>query len=127
MVWGTLLSVLGSLVIPLAGGSLVVAVPALVAAQVLLGIGSPIYSVNQITLRQSITPDRVLGRVNASRRFLVFGAAPVGAFLGGTLGNLLGLRPTLLAGALILMLAFLTVLLSPLRRGMSEVPFLPQP
>ncbi len=127
VVWGTLLSVLGSLVIPLAGGSLVVAVPTLVAAQVLLGIGSPIYSVNQITLRQSITPDRVLGRVNASRRFLVFGAAPVSALFGGTLGSLLGLRPTLLAGALILMLAFLTVLLSPLRRGMSEVAFLPRP
>ncbi len=125
IVWGTLVVALGTLALPAASGPLAITVSVLIAAQVLLGSGTPVYSVNQVSLRQAITPDRLLGRVNAGRRFVVFGAAPVGALLGGFLGSALGLRPTLVVGAFTMVLAFLAVLVSPLkaphdRRGLPS-------
>jgi MFS family permease len=122
VVWGTLVVSVGALIFPLASGPLVVAAPLLILGQVLMGSGAPIYSVNQISLRQQITPDRLLGRVNAGRRFLVFGAAPIGALLGGFLGSELGLRPALLAGGLGMALAFFVALLSPLRSAHRPQP-----
>ena len=69
------------------------------AAQALVGLGSTLYFVNQISLRQAITSVRLLGRVTAARRFVLFGAATGGALIGGVLGEAIGLRATLLAGA----------------------------
>jgi hypothetical protein len=66
-------------------------------------------------LIQAITPDHLLGRTNASRRFLVQGVIPVGALLGGVLGTWLGLRPTIAIGALGATIAVLPLLFSPLR------------
>lgn len=114
-VWGTLVSCVGCLFIPLATGPTTVAAPLLIAAHLLLGFGAPIYSVNQISLRQAITPDRLLGRVNASRRFIVFGVAPLGALIGGALGGLIGLRATLAVGGLGMLMAFLVAFVSPRR------------
>jgi predicted MFS family arabinose efflux permease len=59
--------------------------------------------------------DRLLGRVNASRRFIVFGIGPIGALIGGFLGETIGLRPTLFVGGAVAALAFLWVFLSPVR------------
>jgi hypothetical protein len=53
--------------------------------------------------------------MNASVRFIVWGTIPIGALMGGTLGQLIGLWPTLLALALASLLAVLPVLLSPVR------------
>ncbi|HEY4607097.1 MAG TPA: MFS transporter, partial [Acidimicrobiia bacterium] len=54
------------------------------------------------TLRQALTPDRLLGRVVASFRLIGIGAFPVGALLGGWLARLTNLRtPYLLGTALI--------------------------
>ena len=114
-VWGTVIFCVGCLFIPLAAGPIWVVIPVLIAAQVLQGIGAPIYSVNQISLRQAITPDWVLGRVNASRRFIVFGVVPLGALVGGTVGDLIGLRATLLVGGLGMLVTVLVAYLSPLR------------
>jgi MFS family permease len=86
-----------------------------------LGFGAPIYSVNQIGVRQQMTPDHLLGRVNASRRFIVFGVGPIGALIGGFLGEAIGWRPTLLVGGGVAVLAFLWVFLSPVR-SLREVP-----
>ena len=74
-----------------------------------------LFSVNQITLRQAITPPQLLGRVNATRRVVVFGVVPLGVLLGGALGGSIGLRPTLLVGAGVIMLAFALILFSRLR------------
>jgi MFS family permease len=115
IVWGTLAEAVGALLLPLASGPLTVAVPLLVAGQALLGAGTPVYSVNQVSLRQALTPDRLLGRVNAGRRFVVFGIGPVGALLGGALGEGLGVRLALFAGGLSMALAFFAAWLSPLR------------
>jgi MFS family permease len=115
VVLGTFLFELGLLGRPLAGGSLALTVGILVVAQLVAGFGTPIYSVNQIGIRQHMTPDRLLGRVNASRRFIVFGVGPVGALIGGFLGETIGLRPTLWVGGAVATLAFLWIVLSPVR------------
>ena len=66
-------------------------------------------------MRQAVTPDRLLGRVNATQRFLVYGAIPLGGLLGGALGELIGVPMTLVVGMLGMLLASLWLLLSPVR------------
>jgi MFS family permease len=83
--------------------------------------GAVVYNITQVSFRQGLTPERLLGRMNATMRFLVWGTMPVGGFIGGVLGKYLGVRPTLWIGAIGGMLTFLPVLLSPLRR-MRELP-----
>ena len=51
-----------------------------------IGFGGILYNVTAISLIQAITPDRMLGRANASRRFVVWGVVPLGGFVGGALG-----------------------------------------
>ena len=75
-----------------------------------------VYNINQVSLRQAITPDRMQGKMNATMRFMVWGTIPIGSFLGGVLGRSIGLRPTLWIGAAGGVLAFLWPLLSPVRR-----------
>ena len=62
---------------------------------VLGGFGIIIYNVAQVSYRQAICPDRLLGRMNASVRFVVWGMIPLGGLLGGALGEGLGLRGAL--------------------------------
>jgi len=58
-----------------------------------------IWNVVTVSLRQRIVPDRLLGRVNASYRLLAWGSQPIGALLGGLIGELLELEAVfLLAG-----------------------------
>jgi len=80
-----------------------------------------IFNINVVSLRQTITPDRLLGRMNASMRFLVWGTLPFGALLGGGLGQAIGLRTTLFVGAVGSVLAVLWVLFSPVR-ALREQP-----
>jgi MFS family permease len=74
-----------------------------------------VYWVNAISVRQAITPDRVLGRVNATMRFLAGGANPIGAVIGGALGGLIGVPLTLVVASFGMLLGFLWLLLSPVR------------
>jgi MFS family permease len=106
---------LASLLIPLAGGPPLLAILLLIAAQILFGIGRPIFDINQLSLRQAITPARLQGRVNASMLFIIWGVIPIGSLLGGLLGTTIGLRPTLAVGAVGMSLAFIWVLFSPIR------------
>ncbi|HUZ01989.1 MAG TPA: MFS transporter [Thermomicrobiaceae bacterium] len=115
IVVGLLVTDAGLLLIPLAGGPRALVVSMLIAAQFLSGFGSPLYNVNQVSLRQTITPDRLQGRMNATMRFLVWGMMPVGSLLGGVLGSALGLRPTLAIGAVGELTAVLWIWLSPVR------------
>ncbi|HET9017650.1 MAG TPA: MFS transporter [Thermomicrobiaceae bacterium] len=115
IVLGLLITDAGLLLIPLAGGPRPLMVAMLIAAQFLSGFGSPLYNVNQVSLRQTITPDRLQGRMNATMRFLVWGMMPVGSLLGGVLGSALGLRTTLAIGAVGGLTAVLWIWLSPVR------------
>jgi MFS family permease len=103
------------LLVPLASGPLLVSVPCLMIAQFARGFGGTLFNINNVSLRQAITPDHLLGRVNATSRFVSTGALTVGALAGGTLGAAFGLRPTLAIGAVGGLFAVAWVLCSPVR------------
>ena len=109
----------GELLVPLATGRAAAAY--IIAAMVVIGIGVPVYNINQVSLRQAITPDRLQGRMNATMRFMVWGTMPIGALVGGALGSAIGLRPTLWVAAIGVSLAFLWVFFSPVR-SLRDVP-----
>ncbi len=105
------------------------ALPLIVASMMVIGFGGILYNVTAISLIQAITPDRLLGRANASRRFVVWGIVPLGGFTGGALATLLGLREAMIVGAVGGVLAIVPILLSPVRSvgRMSELePLEPQ-
>ncbi len=111
----------GSLLIALAPQDL--AIPFITASVMIIGFGGILFNVTGISLIQAITPDRMLGRANASRRFVVWGVIPFGGLVGGALGSAIGLRETMLIGALGGLLAVVPILLSPVRSvgRMSEL------
>jgi MFS family permease len=100
-------------------------IPFLVAAGVLSSFGLVIWRIAQVSLRQAITPDRMLGRVNAASRFLMWGTIPLGTLLGGALGSTIGLRTTLWIGTIGASFTVLPILLSPVRKIVS-VPDMPE-
>lgn len=104
---------LGNLLIPFARDGY--AITFIVVARLVFAYCAIAVNVNGISLYQTITPDRMLGRANASRRFVVWGVIPIGGLVGGALGSSIGLRPTLLIGAIGAALSFLPLLTSPLR------------
>lgn len=114
---------IAALMLPIADGALVVVVPVLLVAHVLSGVGSLVVRVNQLTVRQALVPDHLLGRMNASRRVLVFGVIPLGSLLGGLLGQVVGLREALMIGGLGMVLAFVWLARSPVRM-LHEAPVL---
>jgi hypothetical protein len=63
-----------------------------------------------------VTPDRLLGRMTASFRFLLMGALAVGAAAAGTIGEAVSPRAALAAGALAIALVWVPILASPLRK-----------
>jgi MFS family permease len=91
------------------------AIPLLALAQFVWSLGAVLYFVNGISLIQTITPDRLLGRVNASRRFAVWGVIPFGNLLGGALGTTLGLRTAIWIGAIGAALSSIPLIVSPMR------------
>ncbi|MFH8369910.1 MFS transporter [Streptomyces sp. NPDC018031] len=68
-----------------------------------------------VSLRQRMTPDALLGRMNATFRFLLTGAMAVGAAAAGLIGELTTVHLTLWVGGCVMALAFLPVFLSPVR------------
>jgi MFS family permease len=80
-----------------------------------------VYNVTQVSFRQRLCPPALLGRMNASVRFIVWGSMPLGGLAGGFLGHAIGVVPTLWVAAFVQLGAALPVLLSPLIR-MRELP-----
>ncbi|MGW4791729.1 MFS transporter [Nonomuraea sp. NPDC004297] len=72
-----------------------------------------IFNVAQLSYRQRITPGHLLGRVNASMRFLMWGAMPLGGLAGGALGAWLGGYGVFAAGVILLGLASLVIVAAP--------------
>jgi Na+/melibiose symporter-like transporter len=103
------------LLIPLAGLIPHLAFPLVGLAQFLFGLARPVQSINQVSLRQAITPERLQGRMNATVNFVVFGLPTLGALLGGMLGQSLGLSETIVIAAIGEILACVWIVFSPLR------------
>lgn len=84
-----------------------------------MSLGAIVYNVNQASFRQMLCPTRLLGRVNATMRFVVWGTLPVGGLLGGLLGGWLGNRGGLWVAVAGIALSPLWLIVSPLR-GMRD-------
>jgi len=105
-----------NLLIPLAGGPVVVAACMMITMQLIGDGAAAVYEINELTLRQTSVPDHLLGRANASMGFLAQSVVPVGGLIGGALATVIGVRLTLLVAVLGSLAAALWMLRSPLRR-----------
>jgi MFS family permease len=94
------------------------------AGMLAVSFAAVVYNVNQVSFRQRLCPDRLLGRMNATMRFVVWGVLPIGALLGGVFGSAFGLRTTLWIGAVGESLAGLWLVFSPMRT-MRDFPAAP--
>jgi len=90
------------------------AIPLLITAEALTALGIVVFNVNGISLYQTHVPPRMLGRMNASRRWIVWGIIPLGNVLGGALASTIGLRTTLFVGAAISTVAAAALLAKPI-------------
>ena len=115
MLRAILLFGLSGLAVPFAVFVPRVALPMVVAAEFAQWMLIVIYYVTAVSVRQAIAPNRLLGRINATMRFLARGAFPIGSLAGGGLGAHLGVPATLAVAACGLLLAFVWLLLSPVR------------
>ncbi|GHE04155.1 MFS transporter [Streptomyces alanosinicus] len=80
-----------------------------------LSLGGVVRVVAQSSVQQARTPDRLLGRMSATARFVTWGGLPLGGVLGGAAGSVFGAAATLWIGAAGMTLSFLPAFLSPLR------------
>ena len=111
------------LFIPLAGGPRLLAAAFLFVGQVGGDLARTVFSIHELSLRQALTPDRLLGRTNAGMRFVQGGVGTIGLLAGGLLGELIGLRPAVWVAALGSLLSCLWLIFSPIR----DVRVLPRP
>jgi MFS family permease len=102
-----------TLCIPLAAGPMLVVVTLLIASQLVGDCCAALHSVNEVSLRQTVVPERFLGRVNASMHFIGTALGPIGAILAGLCSELVGVRPTLFIGAIGMFCSFVCLLFSP--------------
>ncbi|MFF5484545.1 MFS transporter [Streptomyces virginiae] len=105
---------------PLSGHGLLGAV-LFAAGSAVVSFGAVVYNVAQVSFRQGMCPPRLLGRMNATLRFLMWGTLPLGALLGGALAQSYGSRTALAWCAVGILAVPLPLLLSPLRR-MRDLP-----
>jgi MFS family permease len=95
---------------------------ALAVAEFLSGFGVMLFDVNLNSLQASVIPDGMRSRVAGAYSTINYGLRPVGAVLGGLLATLIGLRVTLLIGAVGGALSLLWLLPSPIPRIHSLTP-----
>jgi MFS family permease len=90
------------------GIAAVTTIPLVIATAFLIGgLTNALWNVVAVSLRQRITPDRILGRINSSYRLVAWGTRPLGAAAGGLLGELLGLRAVFAVAAALILVTLL--------------------
>ncbi|RPK92134.1 MULTISPECIES: MFS transporter [Streptomyces] len=114
-----LVTVPTTLLIPLTHGGWGIALFAVPWFTVSFGI--VVYNVGQVSIRQALCPPDMLGRMNASVRFIVWGILALGSLTGGALGEWIGLRGGLLVAGVGMTAGVLWLLLSRLVR-MRDLP-----
>jgi predicted MFS family arabinose efflux permease len=109
-----------SLLVPLARGPAWMAFGLLLFSQLVGDFFLMIYTVLEISVRQSATPDGMLGRVNASFDFVAHGIGTLGILVGGLLGSAVGTRQALFIAVLGGILSVVWLLASPVRDLATE-------
>jgi Na+/melibiose symporter-like transporter len=99
MVAGLAIEGVAYMLLPIARGSGPVSVALLVAQQLVGDSAATVYFINAVSLIQTITPKPMLGRVNASLRFVRLASTLAGQLVAGLAGGVIGLRPTIAIGA----------------------------
>ena len=82
----------------------------------LIGAGPILWTIGSTTLRQSVTPERMLGRVSALITMATFGARPIGAALGALVGGSSGAASCIVLAALGFVIQAAVILASPVPR-----------
>jgi MFS family permease len=108
-------------VFPLAAFLPGAAIPLLIVGEFLLTFSVLVYNIAQVSFRQRICPPALLGRMNASIRFIVWGVLPIGGFIAGVLATGIGVVPTIIVGAVGALLAGIPVYFSKMW-GMKHLP-----
>jgi MFS family permease len=124
-----------SLAVAMAGSALAIATPLLTtnvwvigSLFAVAGAGISLWNVITVSLRQRLTPDRLLGRLNSAYRLLAWGSMPIGAALGGALGEAFGVRAVFAVGTVVsLALLALMPQLTPSRLAAAEASVDPAP
>ncbi|MHB8440010.1 MAG: MFS transporter [Acidimicrobiales bacterium] len=119
---GIVTSSIGQFLFPLTRGGVLVVLFAV--GFFLSSYGAVTYNINQVSYRQRLCPPELLGRMNATMRFIVWGTMPIGAVVGGVLGSAFGTRDTLWISAFGEIVPVLVLLSSPIgtRRDYPDTP-----
>jgi MFS family permease len=112
---------LSDLALPLAGPDVRWVTLVFGIGQFFFGLGITVFRVAQISIRQAIVPDALLGRVGGALSVLGWGIAPLGAVIGGVLGQTIGLWWTLVIGSMLEAAVAAVIRFSPLWH-MHDVP-----
>ena len=101
--------------IPLAQGPRPMALIFLIGSQLVGDFAFTAYFVNALTLRQSLAPEDMLGRVNAAMQLLTRGVIPLSALASGILAGAIGVRPTITIAVAGILSASVWLIASPIR------------
>lgn len=112
------------MIIPRGAG--LVSMVILICSHLTYGMNISMFNVAAITMRQTVTPRRVLARMNASYRMVLFGVPLLGALMGGLLGTAVGLRPALIISLVAMTSPAAWIFFSPVFR-LREMPSGPPP
>jgi MFS family permease len=112
---GAIILSAASLLVPLAHGAAPLPLLFLVFQQLIGDSAFPVFMINERTLRQTVAPGELLGRVNAAMQLLTAGVIPLGALAGGALAGHFGIRPTLYVSVTGMFLSSGWLIFSPLR------------
>jgi MFS family permease len=107
--------------VPLAGGAHWRIVSLLFAAEFLSGLGVMVLDITAASIKAALVPDRLRARVSGAYMVVNYGVRPIGALVGGALGSLIGLRPTLWIASIGAVAGVLWLLPSPILR-LRELP-----
>jgi len=121
MIGANFLNIIAIALVPLASGATTFIVALLIISHFFHALGVQLNGINLMSLRQAVTPNHLQGRMTASFRFVNVGMMMTGALIAGALGELIGLRETLIIGAVGMFAPFLRLLFSPVR-NLSEKP-----
>lgn len=121
MLGANFINIFAMVLVPIAGGSTFFVITLLVISHFLHAFGVQINGINLMSLRQSVTPNHLQGRMNASFRFVNVGMMMFGSLIAGALGEWIGLRETLVIGAFGMLLPFLRLFFSPVRNFKEDL------
>jgi MFS family permease len=109
------------LFVPAAGGSMALVVVLLLIYEVAAGFGVMVFDIGLNSIFAALVPSRLRSRVSGAYTVVNYGVRPVGAFIAGVLGTVIGIRPTLWLAAIGGLTSGLWLLPSPIAR-MRELP-----